>query len=149
MSIRYFIDTSALVKLYHEEEGTDLLDERVSADGSVIVISELSRIELLSALARKVRIGELIQLQFTETVDLFESDLSSFEVIRLSDEVRTGAIELIKNYAVSVGLRTLDSLQLSAAIEAAKSSEIIFVVSDKKLAEAANSQNINVWPVAI
>ncbi len=149
MSTRYFLDTSALVKLYHEEAGTDLLDERVSETGSTIVISALSKVELMSALARRVRLGELTQTQFTEAIELFENDLSSFEIIRMSEEVFAKAAGLIKSLAINVGLRTLDSLQLSAAIEAAKSSEITFVVSDKKLSEAASGQQLNVWPVAI
>jgi predicted nucleic acid-binding protein len=149
MSTRYFLDTSALVKLYHDEAGTDVLDERVIATDSAIVISELSKIELLSALARRVRMGEIREAQLGEAIVLFESDLPSFEIIRLSEDVVSKAFELVKSQAVKAGLRTLDSLQLSAALQAAKSSEIIFVVSDKKLSEAAEGQSLEIWPVAI
>ncbi len=149
MNTRYFIDTSALVKLYHQEDGTESLDEFVKNKNAIIVISALSKIELTSALARKVRMNELTQAKYEEALMLFNDDLSKFEIVPLSEEVFTGALTLIKNLAVSSGLRTLDALQLSAGIVASKHAKVIFVVSDKKLSEIAGSQDLRIVPIAI
>ena len=46
---RFFFDTSALVKLYHTEEGTERLDALLNSEGPIIVISDLTKIEMVSA----------------------------------------------------------------------------------------------------
>lgn len=55
-----FLDTNALVKLYHEEAGTEALSEFLHrhADNLIITISDISRIELHSAFLRRVRTEE-------------------------------------------------------------------------------------------
>ena len=56
---RLFFDTSALVKRYYEEEGSETVDELVEADGNEVVITSLSVVETASALRRKQNRGEL------------------------------------------------------------------------------------------
>ena len=57
----YFLDTSALVKLYHQEQGTELV-EGLAADQTVRMwLSELARVELHSVFIRKTREGELVE----------------------------------------------------------------------------------------
>lgn len=55
---RYFLDTSALVKIYHREEGSDYCLELYS-NHSHLIISELARVELHSAIYRKQREKQL------------------------------------------------------------------------------------------
>jgi len=55
----YFLDTSALVKRYHREAGTDQIDALLLEQGSVFFISRLSLVETISAIALRVRIGEV------------------------------------------------------------------------------------------
>ena len=55
----YFLDTSALVKRYHQERGSQVIDAVFAEQDRQIVISDLSIIELGSALAKKVREGEI------------------------------------------------------------------------------------------
>jgi len=45
----YFLDTSALVKRYHQEVGTDIIDKIFGEEGKVLFISDLSIIEFHSA----------------------------------------------------------------------------------------------------
>jgi len=45
----YFFDTSALVKLYHAETGTPVVDQIASAAGTRILISRLTVAEMTSA----------------------------------------------------------------------------------------------------
>jgi len=50
--MRYFFDTSALVKIYHREPGSEYcLDLYLGC--SHLIISELARVELHSAILRK------------------------------------------------------------------------------------------------
>ncbi|HLP48239.1 MAG TPA: type II toxin-antitoxin system VapC family toxin [Candidatus Deferrimicrobium sp.] len=56
--MNYFFDTSALVKLYHNEKGTDkVLGIYKSRDK--ITISELARVEFYSTIYRKYRDEEI------------------------------------------------------------------------------------------
>ena len=53
----YFLDTSGLAKLYHQEPGSDYVERILNQPGSKGVISRLSLGELESVLATKVRTG--------------------------------------------------------------------------------------------
>jgi predicted nucleic acid-binding protein len=55
----YFLDTSALVKRYHREPGSDAIAALFAEQDRRIIISELSIIEFGSALSKKVREGEI------------------------------------------------------------------------------------------
>ena len=55
----YFLDTSALFKCYHLEAGTDEVNALLQREDARVYISDLSIIELHSALARKVRMRVL------------------------------------------------------------------------------------------
>ncbi len=59
MSRPYFFDTSALVKLYHQEGGTEQVEEIFRQVETPIIISELAIVELHTTLARKVRMGDI------------------------------------------------------------------------------------------
>jgi len=47
----FFFDTSALVKRYRSEDGTDVVDRIFADSASVVIISRLALIEAISALA--------------------------------------------------------------------------------------------------
>ena len=53
-----YLDTSALAKLYVEEDGSDELDTAL-VDRRDFLISELALTELTSAIARRVREGDM------------------------------------------------------------------------------------------
>src|ERR1022692_4961421 len=61
----YFLDTSALAKRYHKENGSEYMDRVLEQPGSRSLISNLSIVELESVLAIKMRTGE-INLQSLE-----------------------------------------------------------------------------------
>jgi predicted nucleic acid-binding protein len=57
----YFLDTSALAKLYHQEQGSETV-EGWAADHTIrLWLSDLARVELHSVFVRKVREGELAE----------------------------------------------------------------------------------------
>ena len=91
----FFFDTSALVKLYHEETGTEKLSELIARQNPVIVISDIASVEMVSALAKKVRTAEIDIPTFKEAVLAFESDLSNFRVVAVeSKRVRLFYIQI-------------------------------------------------------
>jgi predicted nucleic acid-binding protein len=54
-----FFDTSALVKRYADEQGTQTVDRLIETPENTIVITSLSVIEIASAFRRKYNRGEI------------------------------------------------------------------------------------------
>lgn len=109
-----FFDTSALVKRYHREVGTDVVDA-VFAEKTTRFISDISVIEFYSAFAKKVRTGEITEEDFRGAIKELAEDIQS-EVIQLAsfgDDEKREAAALIEKYGVSRNLRTLDAMQLA------------------------------------
>jgi len=48
---KYFFDTSAIVKRYHREDGSDLIDRLFAESDAEFIISDISIIEFYSALS--------------------------------------------------------------------------------------------------
>jgi len=63
-----FFDTRALVKRYHREVGTDVVEAAFSDHGIARMISDIGVIECYSAFARKVRTGDITEEDFRATV---------------------------------------------------------------------------------
>lgn len=146
MSRRFFIDTSALIKLYHEENGTGRLTRLIVSDDPIIVISDLTIIEMVSALAKKVRTGEISEHIFNEAVSNFENDVSNFEVTDINETIKRRASSLLKTVGMRRGLKSLDSLQLASALAAAEPPDL-FIAADSILGEIAELQGLNVMTV--
>jgi uncharacterized protein len=134
----YFLDTSALAKLYHHEAGSELVEAWAADDTILLWISDLARAELYSALIRKVREGELTEEVLHETLECFRVDLlHRFYIVPLTAMVLEGAINLLIEYGKRYPLRTLDALQLASA-QAVHGEGLTFVTADSKLVAIAS-----------
>ena len=67
----YYFDTSALVKLYHEESGTDEVENIFSSEDSTIIISELAIVELYSTFYRLLRMNEITNVILKSIIETF------------------------------------------------------------------------------
>lgn len=134
----YFLDTSALVKLYHEERGSKEV-ERLAADLTVpLVVSEIARVEFHSAFARKVREGHLTDAAFQEVLACFREDLDHrYQVVPVGAATFETAIGLLIEHGTTAPLRTLDALQIASA-KAVETSELTFVTADTKVVTVAS-----------
>ncbi len=131
-----FVDTSALVKLYYSESDSDQVEKTILGAARVF-ISELSKVEFASALAKKTRTGELDAKICREIWVVFQDDLRSIqiEVINLFDEDYARAAELILDFGLDAPLRTLDSLQLAAALREPQSLFLSYDVALNRIAD--------------
>jgi predicted nucleic acid-binding protein len=115
---RYFLDTSAVAKLYRSELGSAFIDRIFSEPASQHLISRLTIVEMESVLALKVRTGEIDQ---QAVLDHFRS-----------------ARQLLIKHGATEALRSLDALQLSIAIELRRAGLVaVFVAADQKLCRVA------------
>jgi predicted nucleic acid-binding protein len=135
-----FFDTSALVKRYYEEPGTDRVDELIEGEDTV-VISSLSIIETVSAFRRKYNRGHLAEEHMNDLLSaFFQEALDDFVIVPMEDSVVGFSFDLV----LEDDLRTLDSLQLSAALAVAESEDdVAFVSAATELTEIAARWELN------
>ena len=139
--MRIFLDTSSLIKLYHEEQGTKELDFFLKQNViTSIILSELAKIEFSSAIWKKVRTKELSVEDASELVELFKSDYSNYYFSPTNSNLIEFANNLINKYGNN-GLRTLDSIQLASEIAMKSSLDIVFT-ADKLLSELFISEGL-------
>jgi predicted nucleic acid-binding protein len=110
-----FLDTSALVKLYHQEDGTTELLATIANDIDEIWLSDLAILEFRSALWKKVRTGEISKSDAINVVECFSQDQNKFRWVPLDRTITNRAVTLLMKYG-GKGLRTLDSIQFAAAL---------------------------------
>ena len=140
--MKAFLDTSSLIKLYHQEEGSEQLQDLLSIDVERIYLSDLAKLEFRSAFWRKVRMNELTEEVISEVISLFEKDQEQYGWIKISHEILKKSSDLIMKYGKE-GLRTLDSLQLSCAITL-RADDCGFFTSDELLKSFFEKEQLNV-----
>jgi predicted nucleic acid-binding protein len=141
----YYLETSALVKLYVREPGTDrLLQLAAISSGNRLALLSISQVEFRSAIRRRERNGDIASNVVGLVLDRFQQHFETrFLQQGLTDAVLDGAIEMIDRYA----LRTYDAIQLSGylVLRTTLGGELTaFVCSDRVLLEAARSEQIPV-----
>ncbi len=136
--MKIFLDTSSLIKLYHEETGTAETDI-IFKDFLItrVFLSEITKIEFNSAIWKKVRTEELYIPEAVEIIDSFISDYPKYSFVKIDSELITHSRELISKYGMK-GLRTLDSIQLASILKTKE--DISFVVTADNLLQAFVSE---------
>jgi len=136
-----FFDTSALVKRYHEEKGTDQVDDLIEGEDTV-VISSLSVIETVSAFRRKYNMSDLTEEQMNDLLsEFFREALEDFIIVPMEESVMQFSFDLV----IEDNLRTLDSLQLSAALSLnpREDSDVVFISADEELVSIAEKRDLD------
>lgn len=138
----FFVDTSALAKRYVPEAGSAWVRSWIDpSQGNVILISEVTIVELVSALARRQREGTVSSTDFLRLRNdfLLHAD-REYLVVNLHDRVVLQASRLVAAHP----LRTLDALQLASALVAARDLGAIptFVSADRNLLAVAAAHGL-------
>ena len=133
------MDTSALVKLYVREPGTD--ETRARLDGaSLVATSRVAYPEARAAFARRQREGGIGRRALARAVSALDRDLDRFVVVELSAKVARRAGELAERRA----LRGFDAIHLASALEVEQltGSTPSFSCFDDRLREAASAEGL-------
>ena len=133
-----FFDTSALVKFFHEEQGTEIVTGIITDDENTIYVSELARIEFISAIYRRYRSKEIDDYSLMEALKGFDEEFVQFNVESLGSTVLQEAEKLIKSFGKSYGLRTLDAIHLATFV-LIKEADWFFVACDDNLINTAKA----------
>jgi predicted nucleic acid-binding protein len=137
---RYFFDTSALVKHYHSEPGSPKVDSILSEPASEYLIARLTLAETPSVFAKKVRTGEIGDIDFDQLRLRFFADvrLRTFTPIRISNAHFESAGDLIARHGKTRQIHTLDALQLAVALSIQQDGPIDqFLCADQRLCDIA------------
>ncbi len=135
-----YLDTSLLAAYYCPEPLSEQVEELILQDPDP-VISQLSEVELFSAVARKIREGNLLAGDGEKIVRLYRHHVESLNLYRtltVEPEHFRQAGSWICRFNLS--LRTLDALHLAVSV----SEGLALFTADRKLAVAAEKLGLDV-----
>lgn len=139
----YFLDASALVKAYTHEPGSRWVRQVLGRSATRAFISPLSGAEVLAAIARKERLGELDLATRDRVAAAFRKDYRRrFAHTALTASVIEKAMTLVLGHP----LRGYDAVQLASALllPAASSQlrSLLFVSADSALLRVARQMGL-------
>lgn len=141
--MKIFLDTSSLFKLYHQESGTEELEELFLRNKIThIYLSEITIVEFTSTVWKKVRTKDITADQATKTLLLFDSDLKKYNFVSTDSLILEQARNLSTKYGIE-GLRTLDSIQLSTCVTLSKHVDSFFT-ADKLLNTLMKAEGLKI-----
>ena len=138
----YYLDTSALVKLYVDEPGTDTMIElTVANQRNQFAILAATKTELHSAVRRRERQGDLDSRNTDRILHEFSRHLETMFVRQaVSDPVIDLAALLVQYHP----LRANDALQLAGCLVLRAGAWLtpVFACSDRALLRAAGAEGL-------
>ena len=129
-----FFDTSALVKLYIVEDGSEIT-HREAHQAEILAVSRIAWAEFHAALARRARMVPADEPALDEARHALASQWPDFLVLDVSQSI----VELAGAHADLFALRAYDAVQLATAAQLADQSEkpVKFACFDRRLNKAA------------
>ncbi len=142
----YFLDTSALVKRYVPETGSNWIQS--IADGATnkdLAISQITWVELHSALARHQREGSVSVGELDIILQKFRNEFDTeYRVIEVDQTLIERADQLVVQYP----LRAYDAVQLASGLYVKSllmwqpETQLVFVSADSRLLNIAQSEGL-------
>jgi len=138
-----FCDTSALVKLYVVEAGSEAT-RRLADEAEILSVSRIAWAEFHAAAARRARMIPADEPALDEAREVLRSQWDDFLVIEVSQPV----VELAGDYADLYALRAYDAVQLATAsyLAAQSGQRVTFACFDKRLNKVATALGIAPTP---
>lgn len=131
-----YLDTSALLKLYIHEQGSEAVQLRVIAQDLPLPIWEMQEAELVNALRLKVFWKEITMEQATSQIELFHGRRKRgqyfFPEIQRSQLMKTFA--QLSQETPKNGCRTMDIFHVACALEIAATEFLTFDKRQRQLA---------------
>jgi predicted nucleic acid-binding protein len=143
----YFFNTSALVKHYHAELGSPEVDSILGESGSEYLSARLTLAEAPSVFAKKVRTGEIADIDFERLRLRFLADVRNRTItpVRILNAHFESAGDLIARHGKARQIHTLDALQLAVALSIRQPAPIDrFICADQRLCDIALLEGLTV-----
>jgi predicted nucleic acid-binding protein len=138
----YYLDSSAWVKRYFEERGSDWVDG-LFEESQLLSCSTLGLVEVMATAARRRAAGAIDAAGFTETKDWLLEEWGSFLWVGVTPEVVDRSLKVTEGFA----LRGSDSVHLASALQlrddlGIDAVEFALVTSDQELKSAAQKAGL-------
>jgi uncharacterized protein len=136
-----YFDTSALIKRYVSEKGSARVVSLLRRHD--LLSSAITPVEVMSALSRRKRNGELSDEDFAVTLSRVHGERTRWELVELGGTVLSRAEEIIQG---RVPMRALDAIHVASLVtfQAASGTRIPFVTGDERQREAAGHIGLDV-----
>ena len=136
-----YFDTSALIKRFVTENGSERVAELVAAD-ALIATSRVAYAEVHAGLARKLREGMLARAEHRRIARAFDRDWRAYARVDLPDDLLTRARDLVLRHP----LRGFDAIHLASALHlrTAIAEEVRLVAADDRLLAAADAEGVGI-----
>lgn len=134
-----YLDTSALVKLYVEEVGSQEVKALVE-ETQIISTSRVAYVEARAGVARKFREGGLSKEEYSQLIESFERDWDNYFIVEVSESVAKLSGELVNRHP----LRGFDAIHLASALllKNRTRSAVSFSCFDEGLKSAAQAEGL-------
>lgn len=144
----FFYDSSAIVKRYVNETGSNLVDNLADLkSGNVILLARITRVEVAAAIARRLKNASITAADAQNALTAFQHDLTNnYFTVEITPVLLSVAMSLATKHA----LRGYDAVQLAAALEANDErianglSPLTVVSADADLNTAAQAEGLKV-----
>jgi predicted nucleic acid-binding protein len=144
----FFFDSSALVKRYAQETGTNWIFSLVRpSTQNRLYLARITGVELVAALTKRMRVGSLSANATAKAINRFEREfINRYLLVEVSPPIIKTAMTLAKNHT----LRGYDAVQLASALQAnadriaVGGTALIFISADHHLNSAATAEGLNV-----
>lgn len=136
-----YCDTSAVVKRYVREEGSSEV-RRAWRAARKVATSEVALAEILAAVARRRRLGDLTDRVYGKLRDRFMRDFATLVRVPVTDELNRRIAHLVETYP----LRGFGAIHLSSALLIRESTRapVVFACFDNHLTTAAGGAGLEV-----
>ena len=137
--MRVFLDTSAFVKRYISEAGTNIVLEWCD-QATEIILSGIALPEIISAFCRLHREGKITDTQYRQLKSLLLADIEDVAICDLTPVVLAQAISTLEGNV----LRGMDAIHIGSALALQAD---IFISADKRQLDAAVRSGLRVESV--
>lgn len=137
--MKLYLDTSALVKLYVEEEGSSLVRETVQQTETVAT-SAIVYVEARAAFSRRRRERHFSSGDYRRVIQDFDADWEHYILLEVTDSLIRKAAELAESHA----LRAYDAIHLASAkvLRERLREHVLFASWDSNLLTAARHEGL-------
>jgi predicted nucleic acid-binding protein len=144
-SVVYYFDSSALVKRYADETGTEWIRMLCGEEGNTQAIANIGLVEIAAALAGKQRGGFLTLEEYDQLLaELVQDTQDGLLLIAVNEAIIDRAIALIRQHK----LRGYDAVHLACALAlqqilvTSEETTLTFIAADSDLLIAAAAEGL-------
>jgi predicted nucleic acid-binding protein len=143
-----YLDTSAFIKLYLREDGSEAINQLVTAQDDPLPVWDMLEAELLNAFRLKVFWKELSQDEADTLTELFKSrkQKGHYHVPELNRIAMMETFNKLTTHTAELGCRTLDILHVACALQLHPTP---FATYDQRQRALAKRVGLEVFPTEI